>query len=81
MRELCEIGYEEPAAMFGRGWTWQEQEVVRDVVVVSMHYYGFCIYFSVTIWDCMNIVDYLDCVRHIMLVLMFVVVVFCSLDN
>ena len=47
------------------------------MVVVSMHYYGFCIYFSVTIWDCMDIVDYLDCVGHIMLVLMFVVVAFC----
>ena len=47
---------------------------------VSMHYYGFCIYFSVTIWDCMDIVDYLDCAGHIMLV-MFVVVAFCSLDD
>ena len=52
---------------------------MRDVVVVSMHYYGFCIYFSITIWDCMDIVDYLDCVGHIMLVVMFVVVAFCSL--
>ena len=39
------------------------------MVVVSMHYYGFC----------MDIVDYLDCVEHIMLVVMFVVVAFCSL--
>ena len=31
------------------------------MVVVSMHYYGFCIYFSITIWDGMDIVDYLDC--------------------
>ena len=31
---------------------------MRIVVDVSMHYYGFCIYFSVTIWDCMDIVDY-----------------------
>ena len=54
---------------------------MRDVVVVSMHYYGFCIYFSITIWDCMDIVDYLDCVGHIMLVVMFVVVAFCSLDD
>ena len=41
---------------------------MRVVVDVSMHYYGFCIYFSVTIWDCMDIVDYLDCAGHIMLV-------------
>ena len=54
---------------------------MRDVVAVSMNYYGFCIYFSVTIWDCMDIVDYLDCVGHIMLVVMFVVVTFCSLDD
>ena len=51
---------------------------MRDVVVVSMHYYGFCIYFCITIWDCMDIVDY---AVHIMLVVMFVVVAFCSLDD
>ena len=51
------------------------------MVVVSMHYYGFYIYFSVTIWDCMDIMDYLDYARHIMLVVMFVVVAFCSLDD
>ena len=51
---------------------------MRDVVVVSMHYYGCCIYFFVTIWDCMDIVD---CAGHIMLVVMFVVVAFCSLDD
>ena len=44
---------------------------MRDVVVVSMHYYGFC----------MDIVDYLDCAGHIILVVMFVVVAFCSLDD
>ena len=54
---------------------------MRDVVVVSMHYYRFCIYFSITICDYMDIVDYLDCAGHIMLVVMFVVVVFCSLDD
>ena len=50
---------------------------MRDLVPVSMHYYGFYIYFCITIWDCMDIVDYLDCVGHIMLV----VVAFCSLDD
>ena len=54
---------------------------MRVVVVVSMHYYGFCINFPVTIWDCMDIMDYLDCTGHVMLVVMFVVVVFCSLDD
>ena len=54
---------------------------MRDGVVISMHYYRFCIYFSITIWDCMDIVDYLDCAGHIMLVVMFVVVAFCSLDD
>ena len=33
---------------------------MRDVVGVTMNYYEFCIYFSVTIRDCMDIVDYLD---------------------
>ena len=51
------------------------------MVVVSIQYYGFCIYFSVTIWDCMDIVDYLDYAGHIMLVVMFVVVAICSLDD
>ena len=54
---------------------------MRDLVAITMHYYGLCIYFSVTIWDCMDIVYYLDCAGHIMLVVMFVVVVFCSLDD
>ena len=44
------------------------------MVDVSMHYYGFCIYFLVTIWNCMDIVDYLDCAGHVMLIVMFVVV-------
>ena len=51
------------------------------MVDVSMHYYGFCIYFSVTIWDCMDIVDYLDYIGHAMLIVMFVVVALCSLDD
>ena len=51
------------------------------VVDVSMHYYRFCIYFPVTIWDCMDIVDYLDYVGHVMLIMMFDVVVLCSLDD
>ena len=50
---------------------------MRVVVDVSMYYYAFCIYFSVTIWDYMDIVDYLDYAGHIMLV----VVAFCSLDD
>ena len=48
------------------------------MVVVSMHYYGFCIYFSVTIWDCMDIVDYAE---QVMLIVMFVVVALCYLDD
>ena len=51
------------------------------MVDVSMHYYEFCIYFSVTIWDCMDIVDYLDYAGHVMLIVMFVVVALCSLDD
>ena len=51
------------------------------MVDVSMYYYEFYSYFPITIWDCMDIVDYLDCVGHIMLVVMFVVVAFCSLDD
>ena len=54
---------------------------MRVVVDVSMHYYGFCIYFLVTIWDCMDIVDYLDCTGHVMLIVMFFVVALCSLDD
>ena len=51
------------------------------MVDVRMHYYGFCIYFPVTIWDCMDIVDYLDYVGHVMLIVMFVVVALCFLDD
>ena len=51
------------------------------MVVVSMHYYGFCIYFPVTISDCMDIMDYLNYAGHVMLVVMFIVVAFCSLDD
>ena len=51
------------------------------MVDVSMHYYGFCIYFSKTIWDCTDIVDYLDYAGHVMLIVMFVVVALCSLDD
>ena len=51
------------------------------MVGVSMNYYGFCIFFRVTIWDCMDIVDYLDCARHVMLIVMFVVVALCSLED
>ena len=48
------------------------------MVDVSMHYYGFCIYFPVTIWDCIDIVDYAG---HVMLIVMFVVVALGSLDD
>jgi len=51
------------------------------VVDVSMYYYAFCIYFSVTIWDCMDIVGYLDYAGHVMLIVMFVVVALCSLND
>ena len=51
------------------------------MVDVSMHYYEFCIYLCVTIWDCMDIVDYLDYAEHVMLIVMFVVVALCSLDD
>ena len=54
---------------------------MRDLVPVSMHYYGFCIYFCITIWDCMDIVDYLDYAGYVMLIVMFVVVALCSLDD
>ena len=47
------------------------------MVDVSMYYYAFCIYFPVTIWDCMDIVDYAG---HVMLIVMFVVVALWSLD-
>ena len=48
------------------------------MVDVSMYYYGFCSHFSVTIWDYMDIVDYAG---HVMLIVMFVVVALCSLDD
>ena len=51
------------------------------MIDVSMYYYGFCSYFFVTIWDCMDIVDYLDYAGHVMLFAMFVVVALCSLDD
>ena len=51
------------------------------MVDVSMYYYGFCSHFPITIWDCMDIVDYLDCAGHVILVVMFVVVAFFSLDD
>ena len=51
------------------------------MVAVSMHYYRFCIYFPITIWDCMDIVDYLDYAGHVMLIMMFDVVVLCSLED
>ena len=51
------------------------------MVDISMHYYRFCIYFPKTIWDCMDIVDYLDYAGHVMLIVMFVVVALCSLED
>ena len=51
------------------------------MIDVSMYYYRFYSYFSITIWDCMDIVDYLDYAGHVMLIVMFDVVVLCSLDD
>ena len=51
------------------------------MVDVSMYYYGFCSHFPVTIWDCMDIVDYLDYAGNVMLIVMFVVVALCSLND
>ena len=51
------------------------------MVDVSMYYYRFCSHFSITICDCMDIVDYLDYAEHVMLIVMFVVVALCSLDD
>ena len=51
------------------------------MVDVSMYYYGFCSYFPVTIWDCMDIVDYLEYAGHVMLIVMFVMVELYSLDD
>ena len=51
------------------------------MVDVSMYYYEFYSYFLITIWDCMDIVDYLDCAGHVMLIVMCFVVALCSLDN
>ena len=38
-------------------------------------------YFPITIWDCMDIVYYLDCAGHVILIVMFDVVVLWSLDD
>ena len=51
------------------------------MVDVSMYYYRFCSHFPVIIWDYTDIVDYLDYAEHIMLIVMFVVVALCSLDD
>ena len=51
---------------------------MRDVVDVTMNY---CIYLSLIIRDRMNIVDYLYFARYIMLVVIFVVVALCLLDE
>ena len=40
-----------------------------------------CSNFPITIWDCMDIVDYLDYAGHVMLIVMFDVVVLWSLDD
>ena len=39
----------------GKGKTRRQRGFMVDV---SMHYYGFCSYFSITILDCMDIMDY-----------------------
>ena len=51
------------------------------MVDASMYYYVFYSYFPITIWDCIDIVDYLNYVGHVMLIVMFDVVVLCSLDD
>ena len=51
------------------------------MVDIIMYYYGLCSYFPITIWDCMDIVDYLDYAGHVMLIVMFFVVALCSLDD
>ena len=51
------------------------------MVDVSMYYYGFYSHFPVTIWDCIDIMDYLNYAGHVMLIVMFVVVALCSLDD
>ena len=48
------------------------------MVDVSIDYYGFYIYFPITIWHYVDIVDYAG---HVMLIVMFVVVALCSLDD
>ena len=48
------------------------------MVDVRMYYYRFCSHFAITICDCMDIVDYAG---HVMLIVMFVVVALCSLDD
>jgi hypothetical protein len=40
-----------------------------------------CSYFPITIWDSMDIVNYLDYAGHVMLVVMFDVVVLCYLND
>ena len=51
------------------------------MVDVSMYYYRFCSYFLITICDYIDIVDYLNYAGHVMLIVMFNVVVLCSLDD
>jgi hypothetical protein len=36
-----------------------------------------CSSFDITVWDCMDIVDYLDYAGHVMLVVMFDAVMLC----
>ena len=50
------------------------------MVDVIMYYYGIYGYFSITIRDYMNIMYYLDYAGHVLIV-MFDVVVLCSLDD
>ena len=46
-----------------------------------MEIWKVCSYFPITIWDCMDIVDYLDYAGYVMLIVMFDMVVLCSLDD
>ena len=52
-----------------------------EIRVLVQQHCGLCSYFPITIWDCMDIVDYLDYAGHVMLIVMFDVVVLCSLED
>jgi hypothetical protein len=47
----------------------------------QLRFVKVCSYFPITIWDCMDIVHYLDYAGHVSLIVMFDVVVLCHLDD